>query len=456
MTHLAQSGSVVLVSCYELGHAPHSLAIAAGFLRDAGFDADIVDLQIEPLSVDRLASARLVAISVPMHTALRLGTRVVERVAATHPSCHICVFGLYAPLNADLLTAVGAHTILGAECEPELVQLARRIDRDGSAPPRRAAPLSRLTFPPPRRDRLRGADHYARFIAADGREKLAGYTEASRGCLDTCRHCPVPAVYGGRFFVVGKDVVLADIASQVASGVQHITFGDPDFFNGPGHTMAIVRELSRTHPEITFDITTQVSHLLAHRDAVAELPELGCAFVVSAAESLSDHVLERLGKRHRRADFLRALELCDSVGLPMRPTFVTFTPWTTLADLRELVDFIAEHDLIEHVAPVQLAVRLLVPSGSLLLRRPELAAAFGELDRRALTHSWRHPDPAMDELAAAIARCVEAATETDQAPAETFDAILGLVYRAASSPPPQAVAPRARRKIPRLSEPWFC
>ena len=77
MGHLAPAGSVVLVSCYELGHAPHSLAPAAGFLAEAGFQCDVVDLQVEKVAPARFDRARLVAVSVPMHTALRLGAIVV-------------------------------------------------------------------------------------------------------------------------------------------------------------------------------------------------------------------------------------------------------------------------------------------------------------------------------------------------------------------------------------------
>jgi hypothetical protein len=41
----------------------------------------------------------------------------------------------------------------------------------------------------------------------------------------------VVPVYNGVFRIVQRDVVLADIRQQVAMGAEHITFGDPDFFN---------------------------------------------------------------------------------------------------------------------------------------------------------------------------------------------------------------------------------
>src|SRR6185295_4904284 len=121
--------------------------------------------------------------------------------------------------------------------------------------------------------------------------RLAGYAEASRGCLHRCRHCPIPPVYDGRFFVVPRDVVLADIRSQVEAGARHVTFGDPDFLNGPAHSLAILREMRREFPFVSHDFTAKIEHLLKHRDLLPEMASLGCSFIVSAVESLSDRVL---------------------------------------------------------------------------------------------------------------------------------------------------------------------
>jgi radical SAM superfamily enzyme YgiQ (UPF0313 family) len=454
-TDLRAPGRILLVSCYELGHLPHGLAMPQAFLRRAGFAPATVDLSVERLAAEAVDRARLVAISVPMHTALRLGIGALAAIRARNPAVGVCFYGTYAPLNADHLRRLGADWVLGGEHEAALVALAKRLaDGDGTAPAPPPITLTKLSFPAPAREELR-LDRYARFDPGDGSRRLAGYTEASRGCLDTCRHCPVPAVYGGRFFVVDRRLVLSDIAAQVEAGARHITFGDPDFFNGPGHTLAVVRELHRRWPDLTFDVTTQVSHILRHRRHLAELRASGCAFVVSAVESLSDLVLARLRKRHRRADVLEALALCRAADLPLRPTFVTFTPWTTLDDVCALVDFVVEHDLCEHVDPVQLSVRLLVPPGSLLLSEPDTRGFFGALDPAALGHVWRHPDARVDELWREIARLVADAAEAEEPAWQTFAAIRAAVHRAAGQAPP-TTPPRSPRRVPRVTEPWFC
>ncbi len=429
---------ILLLSCYELGHAPHGLAVPAAFLARAGHEPRVLDLAVQPLDEDAVRAADFVGISVPMHTALRLGALAGARVRQLNADCHLCFFGLYAPLNADYLRrACGADSILGGECEQQLVEL---LDRGA---PIADIVLDHLEFPVPRRVGLPVLDRYAKLERGD-REHAAGYTEATRGCKHMCRHCPIPPVYGGRFFAVDAGVVLADVAIQVAAGAEHITFGDPDFFCGPRHGMRILREVHARWPALTFDVTIKVEHLLQHNRHLSELAKLGCAFVVTAVESTDDAVLDKLDKRHTRADVERMLAATRAAGLTVRPTFVPFTPWTSLDELIGLVDFIEAHDLVDCVDPVQLTVRLLVPPGSLLLGDP----AFGELDAAALTHTWTHTDPRVDALARTAASLAEDGADFEQ---------LRTAYYAAAdreAPPLRARAPRPT--APRLTEHWFC
>jgi radical SAM superfamily enzyme YgiQ (UPF0313 family) len=444
MSSLREPGAVLLVSCYELGHAPHGVAVPLGFLRRAGFQPVGLDLSVQPMSPELVAPARVIVISVPMHTALRIALAELPRLRALAPDAAIGFIGHYARLHADLLRARGAAFAIGGELEEELCASVRAIE-DGDRPAPAPVTLSRLRFPLPDRTGLAAPEVYTRLITAGGEERVTGYTEASRGCLDTCRHCPVPAVYRGRFFVVDREVVLADIAAQVDAGARHITFGDPDFLNGPRHGFEILRALHRRFPGVSSDITAQVSHLLRERDRLAELRALGCAFVTTAVESLSDRVLAALAKRHRRADVERLLDLAREADLDLRPTFVPFSPWTELGDLAELVRFIAARDLVDQVAPVQLSLRLLVPPGSLLLDGDH---DFGPLDQDALGHSWRHADPRVDQLQRAVAAVCDRDARAGRDPLGTFAAIAALV---GADPPPPPL-----RRSARLSEPWFC
>lgn len=454
-------GDIVLVSCYELGHAPHGLTSPLAFLRRAGYAPTCLDLSIQPLDDEALGAlgrARLVAISVPMHTALRLGVRAAARLRAVNPAAHLCFHGLYAPLNeAWLRSAAGADSVLGGESEPALVAIADALAEGTAVPAGPSVRLERLEFPPPDREGLPPPGRYARLVvvADDGavESRPTGYLEATRGCKHTCRHCPISPIYRGRFFVVPREVVLEDARRQVAAGARHLTFGDPDFLNGPRHALEVVRALHREHPAVTFDVTVKVEHILANRMLFAELRSLGCVFVVSAFESLSDPILALLDKGHTRADLDEALAVVRLAGISLRPTFVPFTPWTTLDDVRDLCGFIERHALEDEVDPVQLSLALLIPPGSLLLERPELQPHLGALDDEAFTYTWRYEDPRVASLQREIAALVERATREGAPARQTFAAIAELM---GARPAKSLVPPRRGSPPPRLSEPWFC
>jgi radical SAM superfamily enzyme YgiQ (UPF0313 family) len=449
-------GEILLVSTYELGHAPHGIAVPAAFLERAGFAPASLDLSVERLTPARVAAARLVLLSVPMHTALRLGREAARRIRALRPGAAIAFHGMYAVLHGDLLLREGAVAVYGAECEEDLVALAVALERGGAPPPPSASPgeaLPRLEHPVPSRAGL-PPGRYARLLAPDG-ERLAGYAEASRGCKHLCRHCPLPAVYGGRFVAVPLEVVLADVGQQVAAGVRHVTFGDPDFLNGPTHALRLARALHARWPLLGFDFTAKVEHLVRLPDVVAELAHLGAVFVTSAVESFSDEVLRRLAKGHDREDALTAFRTCERAGLALRPTFVPFTPWETLSSYRDLLDTLEVEGWLSHVDPVQLSLRLLVPPGSLLEGDPSIA--FEALDGDALTWRWRHPDPRMDALQERVAAEVTAGAEGHAPARETIERVRALASAAAGIPHRhvKVLAPDPRR-VPRLTESWFC
>jgi radical SAM superfamily enzyme YgiQ (UPF0313 family) len=467
------AGDIVLCSCYEPGYQPIAVASPAAFLRAAGFAPLTIDLAVEELAergLDRLARARLIAISAPMHTAMTMGVRLAREVRALNPGAHLCFFGMYAALNRARLVRADApggrplaDSVLGVECEEQLVALAAALERGGALDPApevaEPARLHRLPFVVPERGDLPALDRYARLLVGDER-RVAGHVEATRGCKYHCRHCPIPPVYGGRFFAVPVEVVLEDARRQVAAGARHITFGDPDFLNSAKHALAVARGLHAAHPEVTFSFTAKIEHIVGGQGDPAaffgELAALGCVFIVSAVESLSDRILGLLDKGHTGADVVRALAIVRGAGISLRPTFVAFTPFTALADYLALCRFIREHDLEQEVDPIQLAIRLLVPPGSLLLARPEMAPFLTGLDEEGLTHRWRHPDPRMDQLEPQVMALVEESTHAGEAPHTTFARIHALAARLAGEAAPPVSLKRRRPAPPRLSEPWFC
>ncbi|HLM18695.1 MAG TPA: CUAEP/CCAEP-tail radical SAM protein, partial [Acidimicrobiia bacterium] len=250
---------------------------------------------------------------------------------------------------------------------------------------------------------------------------------------------------------VDEDAVLADITQLVAAGARHITFGDPDFLNAPPHTLRIVRAMHDRFPEITFDCTVKVEHVLRHADVWPGFSAAGCVFVVSAFESVDDAMLTRLDKGHTATDAARAVAILRDAGIEVRPSWLPFTPWTTRDDVVALLDFVYEHDLVGSVDPVQYSVRLLLPEGSLLLDHPDLAAFLGPWDPERSTYSWTHADPAVDELQQHIAALIDSDVSNGGGDAVELYA---RVRDAAGAP--AVDLSRVTTGRPRLTESWFC
>lgn len=487
---MKRPGAILLISCYELGHQPIGLASPLGFLERAGYTPDVMDIAVETLDVEKAARAEFVGICVPMHTALRLGVHVATRLRKINPSCHICFYGLYASLNAEYLLQHHADSIIGGEYETPMVELVnsladgihikvagvlRREEIRSLRDDHKSKPLLRPShdrrsvyktrgdlpsepLPVPSRKRLPPLDRYAH-LEQDGVAHLAGYVEASRGCKHLCFHCPIPPVYEGKFSVVPKEIVLEDIRGQVDAGAAHITFGDPDFLNGPKHALRIVQAMHEAFPNLTFDCTTKIEHLLKHRSILPVLRDCGCIFIVSAVESLNDTVLENLQKGHTRADVFAVIDLLKEVGIALRPSFVPFTPWETLESYLHILDCVEDKELIDHIDPVQYTIRLLVPPGSSLIPQPSIQPYLGALDQESFTYLWTHPDPRMDELHKAVTVAVESASQIGEDAFVTFQRVCNLAYAAIGRGESSVALPmdfEPNKRPPRLTEDWFC
>jgi hypothetical protein len=437
-------------------------------LRSAGHDVRALDVSIEPWDRDLVEWADGVAFSVPMHTAMRMALALATTVRAQRPDLPICLYGLYAGMSRDSTVGGVADRVIIGEYEPALVAWA-----DGTSGARVPASaedvvvqLGRGGFETPARDLLPPLDRYARLVIGD-EERLAGAVEASHGCSHRCRHCPLPVVYDGRLRVVPEQVVLSDVSQLVAMGARHITFGDPDFLNGPRHAVRVAQAIHSSFPDLSFDCTTKVEHILDHEDLWSGLAKVGCLFVVSAFESVDDKTLRILDKGHTAANESAAVTLLRSHGIEVRPSWLPFTPWTQAAEVDAMLDFVISHDLVRNVDAVQYTIRLLVPEGSLLLSVPEVKGRLEYYDATRLSWIWTSEDAGLDELQEELAALVEAAGAQSalSAAEDTFKEVDARVrvYMASHGTRTGAAAPRRGSRSsgptgprPRLSEPWFC
>jgi len=491
---------IVLISTYELGRQPFGLVSPAAWLRKRGHAVACFDLTRQELDARAVGSAELVAIYLPMHTATRLACKLIPSLREQNGGAHICCYGLYAPMNAEYLQSLGVGTILGGEFEGGLVRLAEQLaatrsrhgeaarvengkkapgpekpqgyedsalryrDRDAlkripttlvASQTEPMISLERLKFEVPDRTGLAPIAKYAHLIVPGDGYRLVGSTESSRGCKHLCRHCPIVPVYNGVFRIVEREVVLADVRQQVAAGAQHISFGDPDFFNGIRHAMELVEAFHREFPGVTYDVTIKIEHLRKQEQHLARLRDTGCLFVISAVESVNEEILERLDKGHTREDFLYVARKFRELGMTLHPTFVPFTPWTTMEGYLELLRVLAAAELIGNVAPIQLGIRLLIPKGSRLLELEEVRRGVGAFDAESLVYPWRNTDARVDALSDTVQSIAAEADRKKESRVAAFARIWESAHAAAG-----VVAPELRVTegcgVPFLSEPWYC
>jgi radical SAM superfamily enzyme YgiQ (UPF0313 family) len=457
--------NIVLISTYELGRQPFGLASPAAWLRKRGHGVVCLDLSRQSLVESAIRVAGLIAIYLPMHTATRLAAKLIPSLRELNPHAHLCCYGLYAPMNAEYLRTLGVETILGGEFEQGVVHLAERLqnrtqtdDRcKSSSQPEPLVSLERLAFEVPDRSGMPAIGEYAHLVLPGGGFRLVGSTEASRGCKHLCRHCPIVPVYKGVFRIVSRDVVMQDIRQQVAGGAQHISFGDPDFFNGIRHAMELVEEFHHEFPTVTYDVTIKIEHLRKYETHLPKLKETGCFFVISAVEYLDDAVLGALDKGHTREDFLHVVHTFRALGMTLHPTFVPFTQWTTMESYLDLLRVIHAESMIENVAPVQLGIRLLIPEGSRLLELDEVRRKVGTFDPQSLFYPWKHDDPRIDALSETVQAIAAEGDRRKESRSMVFERIWKAAHAAAGLDAPIIQASQASAAaIPFLSEPWYC
>ncbi len=440
---------VLLISTYDLGRQPVGLASPAAWLRNEGVDVDCVDTSRDTLTDQQIAEAGLIAFYLPMHTATRLAGPLIARVRRVNPSAGLAAYGLYAPLNASWLSEHGVTHVLGPEAEADLVGLTQNLEPSESPEPKAESRPRRLRFIQPDRSALPPLARYAALQMPDGTRRVVGSTDATRGCKHLCRHCPIVPVYQGTFRAIPLDIVMDDVRAQVTAGAQHISFGDPDFLNGPTHARRLVEAVAREFPDLTYDVTIKVEHILRHADMLGLLRDTGCLMITSAVESVDDEVLLKLRKGHTRADFINAVDACRQAGVTLTPTFVSFTPWTTIEGYVDLLEQIDALDLTESVAPIQLAIRLLVTAESKLLELPDVRDLVDPFDAQSLTYPWRHPDPRVDELQSAVMQVV--GRERQASRSDVFDRIRAVATgRDDRRPRAKGLTP------PYMTEGWYC
>ena len=426
---------ILLLSFYDLGKQPKIISELYKKLDNGSNQIDIVDYSIEEKDLT-LDNYDVLGIYASMHTASVLAEQYLRDRKLPNK---LFVFGLYANVFSEMFSDFQSiHSFDSDELESLLqVQLNLNYSFKHTVPDRTILP---------------SITDYSHIV--DGSNNLiAGSVETTYGCKHECTHCPVPIEFKGMFKTFGTEKIITDVTNQVEDGAKHISFNDPDFFNGPKHALKILQLLNEKHPSITYDSTIKVEHILKYPDYFQELKNLNMLFVISAFETTNDHVLNILQKNHSSNDLNKAVELSLENNIDIRPTWMPFSPWTEQNDLISIIKLIENYKLRETVDPIQLTIKLLIPKNSLILKRPEMEENLLNYDPASFSYAWKYKFPNIDNIQNELFTYVLQHESENE-----YTQYLGLVDILESHTGETLLNPEKynQRIVPKLSETWFC
>ena len=426
---------ILLLSFYDLGKQPKIISELHKKLDNGSNQIDVVDYSIEEKNLT-LDNYDVLGIYASMHTASVLAEQYLRDRKLPNK---LFVFGLYANVFSEMFSNFQSiHSFDSDELESLLeVQLNPNYSFKHSVPDRTILP---------------SITDYSHIV--DGSNNLiAGSVETTYGCKHECTHCPVPIEFKGMFKTFGTEKIITDVTNQVEEGAKHISFNDPDFFNGPKHALKILQLLNEKHPSITYDSTIKVEHILKYPDYFQELKNLNMLFVISAFETTNDHVLNILQKNHSFNDLNKAVELSLENKIDIRPTWMPFSPWTEQNDLISIIKLIENYKLRETVDPIQLTIKLLVPKNSLILKRPEMKEYLLDYDPSSFSYAWKYKFPNIDNIQNELFTYVLQHESENE-----YTQYLGLVDILESHTNETLLISEkySQRIVPKLSETWFC
>ncbi|OPX43928.1 ribosomal protein S12 methylthiotransferase RimO [Ruminiclostridium hungatei] len=407
---------ILLVSTFEGGFQPLTVATALTALERAKFDVSVIDTYIDGMIETLFLEPDLIAISVPLFDALRLGVDVAKKVRKINSKAHITFFGQYATLNATRLVDKYGDTCIVGEWERTLTELAYHLSGSKKSDLKGIVNSTSISngnsieplmcndhFDVPSRHLLPPLSKYpqAQINKLLGKEQVVGGTEIARGCHHKCQYCSVYGAYNGKVLVIPEAVVIEDVRNMVVSGMTHLTFMDADFFNTKYHGINIIRKLHSEFPQLTYDFTARVDHILENKETVMEMAQLGVKFIVSSLEFHSQEVLDAVSKELTVEAIQEVVEFLHKVGIKLSPTFIMFNPWTSLEDLVEFSKFVEDNNLDDIIDPIQYETRLHLYKGSPLLSTPSIKAL--ELVENEFNYEWKHPDFRVDEVFSQLA-----------------------------------------------------
>ena len=426
---------ILLTSFYDLGKQPKIIAEIVDRYNSSEIDFDFFDFSVEDQNID-LENYDVLGIYAPMHTATILS---IEYIKDKKLPNKMFTFGLYGSVLEDFNSSIRYIK----DIESDELSLFLEINDDHQFSLKNNIP-NRQIFP--------DISNYAHLV--DGSNNLiAGSVETTYGCKHSCTHCPVPISFNGSFKTYSLEKIVSDVENQVKQGAKHISFNDPDFFNGPIHALKILESLNEKFPSITYDSTIKVEHIIKYKKYFKELSSLNMVFVISAFETTNDLVLSILEKNHTSHDLNNSIEISQDFGIDIRPTWMPFSPWTELNDLSNIVKLIEKYELRETVDPIQLTIKLLIPKHSLIIKKPEINKYLGNYEKNSLSFKWEYENNDVEKLQSSLFDFILNNSELDE-----HKQYLGMVNIIEKCTDTKLLTNSSYdfKNVPKLSETWFC
>ena len=426
---------ILLTSFYDLGKQPKIIAEIVDRYNSSEIEFDFVDFSVENQNID-LENYDVLGIYAPMHTATILSIEYIKDKILPNK---MFTFGLYGSVLEDFNSSIRYIK----DIESDELALFLEINDDHQFSLKNNIP-NRQIFP--------DISNYAHLV--DGSNNIiAGSVETTYGCKHSCTHCPVPISFNGTFKTYSLEKIISDVENQVNQGAKHISFNDPDFFNGPIHALKILESLNKKFPTITYDSTIKVEHIIKYKKYFKELSSLNMVFVISAFETTNDLVLSILEKNHTSNDLNTSIEISQDFGIDVRPTWMPFSPWTELNDLSSIVKLIEKYELRETVDPIQLTIKLLIPKHSLIIKKPEINKYLGNYEKNSLSFKWEYENNDVEKLQSSLFDFILHNSELDE-----HKQYLGMVNIIEKFTDTELLKNSTYdfKNVPKLSETWFC
>ena len=400
---------VALISTYETGFQPLIISTAAAaFLRN-DINPAVYDLYLGKSDRNGIMDHEFYGIGLTLFDSLQGSVSIAAEIRAENPDAHICFYGPYAELNKERLLRYGNSCILG-DWERPLVRLSQAVlsgnGKDWTQVPQVYSfanrevkfEFDRSFCVVPARHLLPPLHTYTNTFIENilDRKMVVGNVETTRGCHHKCKFCSVYATSATRVKFTDTEVIMADVEQLVNQGMEHITFVDAEFINNIKFSLDIVNRIHDKYPQLTYDFTTRIDHVVEHEAAIPQFKETGCIAITTSIEFPRKDILDRLEKDITLSHILNGMEILKKNEIKVHTTFVTFNPWTDLEGLMSLSQFIKENNLEDVIDPIQYETRLHLYKGSPLLKDSTLAELI--LHEQDFHYEWEHPDPQVEEV----------------------------------------------------------